>query len=294
MAVATTGPKQGETNSVQFGVFEADLTAGEAAPLRCAGVRLQSQPFASPPFWSSITAKWSAAKCCNASFGVLDTTVDFDHSLVIAVNKLREALAIWWKPRFVETLAKRGYRLIALVKSSIEHRGRNRRNRGAVLSATQHICLVARWRSALVRCAWQLLTHAQSVRKPYRVAQVTFSGHVLDQRSRCWRISKFGKRWQNIGIYFSHMDNGTPVLAVALVGNGEISDIHETSAIGAPLIGITFAPWLKARRAQPFAGRRAAFVDRTDPRLADAHAYDVSADYATWMPDDAVAGSQWK
>ena len=51
-----------------------------------------------------------------------DTTVDFDHSLGIAVNKLREALGDSAEnPRFIETLAKRGYRFIAPVKVLDEH-----------------------------------------------------------------------------------------------------------------------------------------------------------------------------
>jgi len=46
-----------------------------------------------------------------------DTTVDFDHSLGIALNKVRETLGDSAEnPRFVETLAKRGYRFIAPVR----------------------------------------------------------------------------------------------------------------------------------------------------------------------------------
>jgi DNA-binding winged helix-turn-helix (wHTH) protein len=45
-----------------------------------------------------------------------DTFVDFDHSLNTAVNKIREALGdSASSPRFVETLARRGYRFIAPV-----------------------------------------------------------------------------------------------------------------------------------------------------------------------------------
>jgi cholera toxin transcriptional activator len=46
-----------------------------------------------------------------------DTFVDFDHSLNTAVNKLREALGdSATSPRYVETLARRGYRFIAPVE----------------------------------------------------------------------------------------------------------------------------------------------------------------------------------
>src|SRR5262245_12735559 len=46
------------------------------------------------------------------------TFVDFDHSLNTAINKIREALGDSAEnPRFVETLARRGYRFIAPVES---------------------------------------------------------------------------------------------------------------------------------------------------------------------------------
>ena len=46
-----------------------------------------------------------------------DTFVDFDHSLNTAVNKLREALGdSASSPRYVETLARRGYRFLAPVQ----------------------------------------------------------------------------------------------------------------------------------------------------------------------------------
>ncbi len=46
-----------------------------------------------------------------------DTFVDFDHSLNTAIKKLRQALGDdKKKPRFVETLPKRGYRFLVSVK----------------------------------------------------------------------------------------------------------------------------------------------------------------------------------
>jgi TolB-like protein len=48
-----------------------------------------------------------------------DTFVDFDHSLNKAINKLREALGDSAEnPRFIETLAKRGYRILRDFQSS--------------------------------------------------------------------------------------------------------------------------------------------------------------------------------
>ncbi len=48
-----------------------------------------------------------------------DTFVDFDHSLSAAVNRLREALSDTAEnPRYIETMARRGYRFIAPVEGS--------------------------------------------------------------------------------------------------------------------------------------------------------------------------------
>ena len=102
---------------VQFGLFEADLKTGE---LRRSGilVRLQSQPFKLLATLLEEPGQVVSREALQQRLWGADTTVDFDHSLGIAVNKLREALGDHAEnPRFVETLAKRGYRFIAPVKT---------------------------------------------------------------------------------------------------------------------------------------------------------------------------------
>jgi DNA-binding winged helix-turn-helix (wHTH) protein len=48
-----------------------------------------------------------------------NTFIDFDHGLNKAINKLREGLGDYAdSPRFVETLAKRGYRFIGSIGSA--------------------------------------------------------------------------------------------------------------------------------------------------------------------------------
>ena len=57
--------------------------------------------------------RWSPRKTCKSGSGRDDTYVDFDRSLATAVNKVRQALAdSAIRPRFVETVPKRGYRFI--------------------------------------------------------------------------------------------------------------------------------------------------------------------------------------
>ena len=101
---------------VRFGIFEADLAAGE---LRKNGskVRLQEQPFQILAFLLERPGELVTRQDLRDKLWSNDTFVDFDHSLNTAVNKLREALSdSASSPRFVETVARRGYRFLASVE----------------------------------------------------------------------------------------------------------------------------------------------------------------------------------
>jgi DNA-binding winged helix-turn-helix (wHTH) protein len=68
-----------------------------------------------------------------------DTTVDFDHSLDVALNRLRATLGDNGKqPRFIETVPRVGYRLVAAVRTEIEGplRGRSMMRRVALYVLT--------------------------------------------------------------------------------------------------------------------------------------------------------------
>ncbi len=100
---------------VRFGLFEADFTAGE---LRKNGnrVRLQEQPFQVLAALLESPGDVVTREQLRQKIWPADTFVDFDHSLNTAINKVREALGdSATNPRFVETLARRGYRFIAPV-----------------------------------------------------------------------------------------------------------------------------------------------------------------------------------
>ena len=101
---------------VYFGVFEADLSTGE---LRKSGakIRLQEQPFQILAALLERPGEVVTREDLRARIWNADTFVDFDHSLNTAMNKLRDALDdSAANPRFVETLARRGYRFIAPVR----------------------------------------------------------------------------------------------------------------------------------------------------------------------------------
>ncbi len=109
-----------EARLLRFGVFEVDLAAGE---LRKNGprIRLQEQPFQVLAALLENAGRVVSRDDLREKIWPADTFVDFDHSVNTAVNKIREALGdSASSPRFVETLARRGYRFIAPVESAAE------------------------------------------------------------------------------------------------------------------------------------------------------------------------------
>src|ERR1700742_5259809 len=100
---------------VTFGLFEADLQSGE---LWKAGrrIKIQSQPFKVLSALVERPGEIVTREELQLRLWGKDTIVDFDHSLGTAINKIREALGDSAdSPRYIETLAKRGYRFIAPV-----------------------------------------------------------------------------------------------------------------------------------------------------------------------------------
>lgn len=103
-------------HSVRFGVFEVDLRAGE---LRKGGlrIRLQEQPFQVLSMLLEQPGEVVTRAELQKKLWPHDTFVDFDHGVNTAINKIRQALGDTVEtPRFVETVARRGYRFIAPVE----------------------------------------------------------------------------------------------------------------------------------------------------------------------------------
>jgi Tol biopolymer transport system component/DNA-binding winged helix-turn-helix (wHTH) protein len=279
---------------VQFGIFEVDLKNGE---LRRSGVRirLQSQPFKLLAALLEQPGEVVSHESLQQLLWGADTTVDFDHSLGIAVNKLREALGDRAEnPRFVETLAKRGYRFIAPVKT-IEAQSSAQLAEsllpGAAFGSQKGGIIRWRWIAGSLACVCLALGLALFLRpltrRPYLVEQITYSGHVLTNDLDDLEVESFSSSASDgTRLYFSQMNNGNLELAVALAANGEIAIVHLPSEIGAPLIG-SLAPdgtkllihsHLEAEPEQPL------WIVPTlggDARRVP----NVLAHDATWMPD---------
>src|SRR5437868_3555971 len=103
--------------SVQFGILEVDLRAGE---LRRHGsrVKLQEQPFQILTLLLERPGELVTREELQKKLWPADTFVDFDHSLNAAIRRLRDALGDSAEnPRFVETVARRGYRFLADVEA---------------------------------------------------------------------------------------------------------------------------------------------------------------------------------
>ncbi len=104
----------------RFGIFELDLFAGELRK-NGAKLRLQEQPFRVLAFLLERPGDVVTREELRQKLWPADTFVDFDHSLNTAVNKLRETLGdSASSPRYIETLARRGYRFIAPVQTGVE------------------------------------------------------------------------------------------------------------------------------------------------------------------------------
>jgi TolB-like protein/DNA-binding winged helix-turn-helix (wHTH) protein/Flp pilus assembly protein TadD len=107
-------------HGICFGTFELDVAAGE---LRKAGipVKLQPQPFRLLLLLAeragTVVTREEIQQCLWSE----STFVDFEHGINFSINQIRGALADdAEKPRYIETLPRRGYRFIANVERQHE------------------------------------------------------------------------------------------------------------------------------------------------------------------------------
>jgi TolB-like protein/DNA-binding winged helix-turn-helix (wHTH) protein/Tfp pilus assembly protein PilF len=116
---------------LRFSVFEVDLRTGE---LRKQGlkVKLQGQPFQVLAMLLERPGELVTREEIREKLWPEDTFIDFEHSVNSSIKRLREALGDdAAAPRFIETLARQGYRFIAPVEPhhpltpSSERRGAN-------------------------------------------------------------------------------------------------------------------------------------------------------------------------
>jgi DNA-binding winged helix-turn-helix (wHTH) protein/Tol biopolymer transport system component len=245
----------------RFGVFELDLRAGE---LRRQGskVKLQEQPFQVLTRLLEKPGEVVTREELRNRLWPADTFVDFDHSLNAAIRRLRDALGDSAEnPRFVETVARRGYRFLAPVNFG------NGNGTVQTLPATVELTpqptarfhlgwLVAGAGAVLLvflglKLGLLLASHAPA---PSRVTQLT--ANPADDRVRAAAISRDGRYLafsDETGFYVRQIDTGEthPIalpqgcmarslnwfpdsihMVVALAGPGRESGLWEISALG--------------------------------------------------------------
>jgi Tol biopolymer transport system component/DNA-binding winged helix-turn-helix (wHTH) protein len=101
---------------IRFGLFEVNL---EIRELRKEGllIRLQDRPLEILSILVEDSGRVVTREEFRQRLWPADTFVDFDHSLNVSINKLRQALGdAADNPRFVATVGRRGYRFIAPVE----------------------------------------------------------------------------------------------------------------------------------------------------------------------------------
>ena len=100
----------------RFGAYEADAATGE---LRRQGLRikLNARPFQVLLMLIERPGQLLTREEISSELWPDGTFVDYEHGVNSAVNRIREALGdTAGNPRFIETLARRGYRFVAPVE----------------------------------------------------------------------------------------------------------------------------------------------------------------------------------
>ena len=136
-------PSVEPSDIVQFGAFEVDFHSGE---LRRHGhqVKLQEKPYQILEILLEQPGRMVSREELTKRLWPDDTFVDFERGLNTAIGKLRTALGDSAEhPRYIETVARRGYRFIGSSESSAGFTERPSANRKTVLVAVLGAAVVA-------------------------------------------------------------------------------------------------------------------------------------------------------
>lgn len=303
---------------VSFGLYEADLQSGE---LWKAGhrIKIQSQPFKVLSILLERPGEVVSREELQERLWGKDTIVDFDHSLGTAINKIREALSDSAdNPRFVETLARRGYRFIAPVTSPAQAvvqtpaapattpsealpptaPAESTPGKRAVLSpSTIRFVLSGVGLMAVLAAAGVgfYLGQSHGRGEPDRITQLTHHGRISPGAPAMESLPSAAT--DGVRIFTGQLENGRTILSQVFVNTGETMPLPVPSEIAAPSLGdlspdgskLLLRSHLSPESEQPLwvvpTGGGSAL------RVANINAHD-----ATWMPDGSgilyAAGSQ--
>ncbi len=109
-------PKTGALRRVSFGPFSVDLRAGELYKGK-KKIKVQQLPMQVLGALLEKPGEVVEREQLKSRLWLADTFVDFEHGLNTAIKKLRQALGDnTTKPRYIETLPKKGYRFAGKVQ----------------------------------------------------------------------------------------------------------------------------------------------------------------------------------
>jgi Tol biopolymer transport system component/DNA-binding winged helix-turn-helix (wHTH) protein len=168
----------GASPVVRFGLFEVDLS--ESTLLKNGRkIKLQDQPFRLLAMLLERPGETVTRERLKEALWSADTFVDFDHSLNTAVAKLRQALDDPAdNPRFIATVARRGYRFIAPLERPVDVQPQEQApvtRRGRLPLAWGAASLIA------ALCALAVWTMHSKTHREEQISQLTFNaGLTID------------------------------------------------------------------------------------------------------------------
>lgn len=290
---------------LRFGQFELNPASGE---LRKAGipVKIGPQPFrvllllAERP--RQVVTRMEIQRCLWGD----DTFVDYEHGINFCVNQIRAALCDdAEKPRYVETLPRRGYRFIASVSTQIPAEPAPARAPIDISSVPRAVAAepdvavkdrpVQPPRQKTKTFQWQWMVATAIVAVFFFVAFFARPEAPLPRVRRIQQITHLGAVTQNQNllvrgsrIYFMTTDNGEFRLKYMSLNDNSVSSIHnltpkaelhDISPSGSELliteieVGFPALQWMRSLWKVPIAGT-------TPQRVGN-----VLADDAAWSPD---------
>lgn len=197
---------------IRFGPFEVEL---EEAVLRKHGIRvkLQAQPFSVLAALLERPGVVVTRDELRKRLWPEDTFVDFEHGLNAAVKRLRQALGdSAEQPRYIETLAKRGYRFVAPLEGQtavISKEGAAPKRRSSLWIGAA--ALVA----ATGAVALFLISNRAPAKVGHAVPLTSFPGReiypALSPDGKYVTFSWNGEKQDNFDIYVMPIPSGTPL-----------------------------------------------------------------------------------
>ena len=200
------GSSGGSSGLVRFGSFEANLTTGE---LWRDGfrVKVQDQPFRILAMLLKRPGEVVTREELRNAIWSSDTFVEFDDSVNTSINKLRRALNDSAdRPRYIETVPRRGYRFVWPVESVAPAQpGRN----------LLPIALLTTGAVAVALLLWLLMAGASPYLSPFLTplksgASLTFRP-VLSPDGNYVAYSSIGGGDRDFDVWLQRIGGGPPV-----------------------------------------------------------------------------------